>query len=41
VVPLEHDFEKITGDAIRAIFREVTLPDDQFREVVEKLESKR
>jgi hypothetical protein len=41
VVPLEHDFEKITGDAIAAIFREVTLPDGQFREVAEKLESER
>ena len=41
VVPLAHDFERITGDAIAAIFREVTLPDDQFREVAEKLESAR
>jgi hypothetical protein len=38
VVPIADDFEKITGDAIAAIFREVTLPDDQFREVAEKLE---
>jgi hypothetical protein len=41
VVPLVHDFEKITGDAIAAIFREVTLPDDQFRDVAEKLERER
>jgi len=41
VVPIAHDFEGITGDAIAAIFREVTLPDDQFREVAEKLESSR
>jgi hypothetical protein len=41
VVPLVHDFEKITGDAIAAIFREVTLPDEQFREVAGKLESER
>jgi hypothetical protein len=41
VVPLAHDFEKITGDAIAAIFREITLPDAQFREVAEKLESER
>ena len=41
VVPLAHDFERITGDAIAAIFREVTLPDDQFQEVAEKLESER
>lgn len=39
VVPLAHDFEKITGDAIAAIFREVSLSDDQFREVAGKLES--
>jgi hypothetical protein len=39
VVPLLHDFERITGDAIAAIFREVTLPDDQFVEVAGKLES--
>jgi hypothetical protein len=41
VVPLSHDFERITGEAIAAIFREVTLPDDQFQRVAEKLESKR
>ena len=41
VVPLAHDFEKITGDAIAAIFREVTLPDSQFQEVAGKLESAR
>ena len=38
VVPLAQDFERITGDAIATIFREVTLPDDQFRQVAEKLE---
>jgi ATP adenylyltransferase/5',5'''-P-1,P-4-tetraphosphate phosphorylase II len=41
VVPLAQDFEKITGDAIAAIFQEVTLPDDQFRNVAEKLEGER
>lgn len=41
VVPLAHDFERITSDAIVTIFREVTLPDGQFREVAEKLESER
>ena len=41
VVPLERDFERITGDAIAAIFREVTLPDGQFQEVAGKLESER
>jgi hypothetical protein len=39
VVPLRRDFERITGDSIAAIFQEVTLPDDQVREVAEKLES--
>jgi uncharacterized protein DUF4922 len=41
VVPLARDFDRITGDTIGAIFREVTLPDDQFYEVAEKLESER
>jgi hypothetical protein len=41
VVPLARDFERITGDHISAILREVTLPDDQFREVARKLESER
>jgi len=41
VVPLAQDFEKISGDAIAAIFREVTLPNDQFREVAAKLERER
>jgi len=41
VVPLRQDFERITGDAIAAIFQEVTLPDGQFREVAEKVESER
>jgi uncharacterized protein DUF4922 len=41
VVPLARDFERITSDAIAAIFREVTLPDYLFQEVAGKLESKR
>ena len=41
VVPLAQDFERITGNAIAAIFREVTLPDDQFQEVTGKLERER
>jgi uncharacterized protein DUF4922 len=41
VVPLAQDFAKVTGDAIAAIFKEITLPDAQFREVAEKLESMR
>jgi ATP adenylyltransferase/5',5'''-P-1,P-4-tetraphosphate phosphorylase II len=41
VVPIADHFEKITGEAIAAIFREVTLPDAQFEEVAAKLESAR
>jgi hypothetical protein len=41
VVPLARDFVSISGDAIAAIFREVTLPDSQFREVAENLERAR
>jgi hypothetical protein len=41
VVPIAAHFEKITGDAIAAIFREVTLPDGQFEEVAAKPESAR
>ncbi len=41
VMPRAPDFERIAGDAISAIFREVTLPDDQFQEVAAKLESER
>ena len=41
VVPLAEHFEKITGDAIAAIFREVTLPAGQFEDVAAKLESAR
>src|SRR6266702_6443928 len=39
VVPFEQDFQRITGDQIAAIFREVTLPDEVFQEVAAKLES--
>jgi hypothetical protein len=39
VVPLAKDFEKITGDMIASIFQEVTLPDEQVREIATKLES--
>jgi len=38
VVPLANDFERITGDMIGPIFREVTLPDEQVREVAERLD---
>jgi hypothetical protein len=38
VVPVERDFQKITGEAIIAIFREITFPEDQFNEIVARLE---
>jgi hypothetical protein len=41
VVPLARDFERITGEAIAAIFREITLPDAQFQEVAQRLENGR
>jgi len=41
VVPLARDFERITGEAIRAIFREITLSDAQFQEVAQRLENGR
>jgi len=41
VVPFARDFEKISGADIAAIFREVTLPDEQFQEVVAALEVQR
>jgi hypothetical protein len=37
VVPLAKDFERITGDMIAGIFREVTLPEAQVKEIAEKL----
>ena len=39
VVPRENDFQKITGADIAAIFREISLPEDQFIEVAARLES--
>jgi hypothetical protein len=41
VVPLAKDFGRITGDTIAAIFREVTLPQDQVQEIAARLESNR
>src|SRR5262249_12295551 len=40
-VPVTHDFEKITADVVAALFREVTLPDAQFRGIAHNLESER
>jgi hypothetical protein len=38
VAPLERDFARIGGDDITAIFREVTLLDNQFADVTARLE---
>jgi Domain of unknown function (DUF4922) len=40
VVPLARDFERITGETIAGIFREVTLSDGQFHAIAAKLEHK-
>jgi hypothetical protein len=37
VVPFEKDFVRISGEDVAAIFREVTLPDALFEEVLSKL----
>jgi len=41
VTPVEKDFERITGDDVAAVFREVSLPDEPFREVARRLEGNR
>lgn len=41
VAPVAKDFERITGVDVEAIFREVTIPEEAFREVVARLESGR
>jgi hypothetical protein len=38
VAPREKDFERISGDDVAAVFREVTLPESSFREVLARLE---
>jgi hypothetical protein len=40
VVPLAKDFERITGDWIASIFREVTLPDEQFNECIRRIDGR-
>ena len=39
VVPFEKDFERITGDNVASIFREVTLRDDVFQDLAARLEA--
>jgi len=38
VAPLEKDFERISGGDIASIFREVTLPDEQMKQVLARRE---
>lgn len=40
VAPFEADFERLSGDVVEAVFREVTLPEEPFREVVARMESR-
>jgi hypothetical protein len=41
VAPFPRDFERLTGDDVAAVYREVTLGAGEFREVVERLERER
>jgi hypothetical protein len=38
VAPLEKDSERISGADINSIFKEVTLPDEQMKQVLERRE---
>jgi hypothetical protein len=40
VAPVEKDFERISGDDVAAVFREVSLAEEQFREVSRRLEGR-
>ena len=40
VTPFARDFERLSGDDVAAVFREVTLPEEPFREVVARLEDR-
>lgn len=39
VAPVLSDFERITGEDVVSVFREVCLPEDQFRDLVGRLEA--
>jgi len=41
VAPFPRDFERLTGNDVAAVYREVTLGAGEFREVVERLERER
>ncbi|MBK8594491.1 MAG: DUF4922 domain-containing protein [Holophagales bacterium] len=38
VAPFPADFERLTGDDVAAIYGEVTIPEEPFREIVSRLE---
>ncbi len=40
VAPFARDFECLSGDDAAAVYREVTIPQDQFRDVLARLESR-
>ena len=41
VTPSANDFQRLSGEEVAAVYREVTLPEDQFRDVVARLEAGR
>jgi hypothetical protein len=41
VTPSAKDFQRLSGEEVAAVYREVTLPEDQFRDVVARLEAGR
>ena len=41
VTPFSRDFERLNGEDVAAVYREVTIPADEFRDVVARLESGR
>ncbi|MBK9090088.1 MAG: DUF4922 domain-containing protein [Holophagales bacterium] len=40
VAPFPRDFERLSGEDVAAVYREVTIPDDQFRDVLARLENR-
>ncbi len=40
VAPFERDFERLSCEDVAAVYREVTIPEDQFRDVLARLENR-
>ena len=40
VAPFERDFERLSGEDVVAVYSEVTIPGDQFRDVLSRLENR-